>query len=282
MVAGWPADRLCSRQGDPNSNLGVREDELLTKIGDDDIRDSWGSIEWSDRDGDHPDVYLDWDPKHPVLLVSTGSSTSVRLVPTTPSARDENGPDQSQRIFSGHFMAATNSAVWSRSGKWLAFAKAGDIWLASREHPASTGLESGHFQVIQSEYYDVARRLCALAFYNEDDASGSATTPFCVTELAWTKDARRLVYLKRRIGGSGYNEIGYLQFTQPGAGLSVQGEHSTAYVLHSHLVDGYRPKICPDGRTLSYILGGLYVIGWNGRHKQLIKKEVWDYDCRPE
>jgi len=117
-------------------------------------------------------------------------------------------------------------------------------------------------------------------------ASGSATTPFWVTELDWTKDERRLVYLKRRVGGSGYNEIGFLEFTKPGAGLGTQRGDPTAYVLHSHLIDGYCPRICPDGKTLSCVLPGdqdenLYALAWNGKSRTLIKKGVEEFDWQP-
>lgn len=213
--------------------------------------------------------YIDWDPRQPVILFGSQSETEIHVF-------DFIRHLGAEVLSSGHVV--TYCPRWSRSGRWLAFVREGDIWTARREFPITESAVDA-----PRSYWGEARRLAPLAVFN-DTAGGSASTPFWVDDLAWTRDERKLVFHFQRQGGSGVSEIGFLNLS-PNRASGWAGQAHFAYTVHWILKRGFFPRICPDGKTLSFVLWSdpmcLYVCDWTGKGKRLLISDVWYPAWRP-
>jgi Tol biopolymer transport system component len=228
--------------------------------------------------------YLEWDPKLPILLTATASTQTVRLVGLgVPTREDE--------ILAGTVHGPTNTMRWSPSGLTMAYVHSGDIWIAKRD-VQNIKVELDYAKDSQFDgwsYYDYAQRLAALASFNDAENGASATTPFWVSELAWTGSGKRLAFGYSRIWGSGVEEIGYLDLVKVPEDWP---NYLSGYQVKTHWIwkETYQPKICPDGQTLSFIKlhwsqkddrDWLSVGTWDGKSKRKLIPDVEEYDWRP-
>jgi|GEM_PF-2679285 len=215
--------------------------------------------------------YLDWDPRTPTILCASISGDGIQLIGGTESGSILT-PRNSQWL--------TYCPRWSPSGRELAFARNGDIWLAYRDL-ARVSTDPGG-------YYNEANRLAPLAAYNDTERGASVATPYWVDELEWTRDENRLVFHFQRQGGSGVSEIGYLDLRKTAASLpsNICGfSYTTHWILGKERM-AFSPRICPDGKTLSYVSNdpddqSLYVCAWDGTHKRRVLRDVENPDWRP-
>lgn len=232
-------------------------------------------------------VYADWDPKHPILLCSTMNTNTVRMVQYTSEHPDE-------QILHGILTLPTYAPAWSPSGKTLAFVRAGDIWVA---HAFTNSMgqypDKSVGWIDANTYYDDAQRLAPLAIFNDAETGASLITPYWVDELAWTRNERRLAFHFRRVGGSGVAEIGYLDLQRVKNSDSVPQDWATwsgfKYTVHWILDDVWSPRICPDGKTLSFTAFheasdghfDLFLGSWDGKKRRRILTNVENPDWRP-
>ncbi|HTQ09960.1 MAG TPA: hypothetical protein VMI31_07825 [Fimbriimonadaceae bacterium] len=213
--------------------------------------------------------YIDWDPRTPIILCASISGDGIQLI----------GADEGNTILKAE--GVTYCPRWSPSGRELAFARDGDIWLAHRD--------LHQIRMETFDYYGNANRLAPLAMFNDAESGGSAETPFWVDELEWTRDERRLVFHFQRQGGSGVSEIGYLDLRRTRGTLhsNISGfSYATHWILGKDRM-AFSPAICPDGETLSYVAIddngdlSLYVCAWDGSHRRRILRDVENPDWRP-
>lgn len=259
-------------------DLATKAERVVYRLSAADMDDEGGG------DG-YPQTWIDWDPKRPVLLVSTEYTKTIKVVLIRPKGQWSEMTDydrpagDSGGILEGTIVAPTYFADWSPSGRWMAFVKAGDLWLACR------GSCPKDNRIDLSDYYDTDTRLAALAQFHDHDGSGdSAWTPNFVTEMDWTQDEKRIVFVVQRVGGSGIYDIGYVDVNP-----KTLSDYVPPYQLHQYIAEGLCPRICPDGRTLSYAAqdggGGdwnLYISDWSGKLRRLVMRDVDTYDWKPK
>jgi len=217
-----------------------------------------------------------WDPVQHAVLVAQPNSLNLELVDLT-----KPDPDP-PTILGGRYMRLkTYAPAWSPSGRELAFVKQGDIWIAHRED-TSKRVRSG--PIVTSDYYSEANRLAALAEFNDAEIGVSLATPFWVDEVAWTGDEKKLVFHYQRQQGSGVSEIGYLDLKPVERTVhgTLSGFKTTVHWLFSEVAS---PRICPDGKTLSYVKGwndpAIFLSDWSGKHTRKVIANAANPDWRP-
>jgi len=225
-------------------------------------------------------ISMEWDPLLPVLLYSGLNSTEVHAVVLSGPV-DEGQP---QVLFSEMRDPGGKNygAQWSPDGKTLAFLHSGDIWIADRDPNCLD--RSQPFDA--RDYYWKGRRLAALAQFSEDERSASASTPYWVDEVEWTRNERRLAFHFQRIGGSGVSEIGYIDLSLAPK-ESLRWEDFSGFRTRTHwlIKEGFFPRICPDGHTLSYVTAfandTLTLVTWDGKTKRKLFDDVFYPAWRP-
>ncbi|MFI5387337.1 MAG: TolB family protein [Fimbriimonadales bacterium] len=214
--------------------------------------------------------YIDWDPLTSVILCASISGAGIQLI----------GAGASILTQGGNSRWLSYCPRWSPSGRELAFARNGDIWLAHRDVT--------QVSAEPVDYYGDANRLAPLAVFNDTERGASVATPFWVDELEWTRDEKRLVFHFQRQGGSGVSEIGYLDLRKA---ARTNWRSFSGFSYEEHWILGkdkmaFSPRICPDGTTLSCVSyddgdPSLYVCSWDGKAKRKVLKDVQYPDWRP-
>lgn len=198
-----------------------------------------------------PEVQMAWDPVEPVLTVSreetyevvrgkqrtkvTGSVLyDVPLVPG-PSRKivQRFGPEEEG---AGYQFSNQECPAWSRDGKWLAFARNGDVWVTHRQKP-----DPGDFHQFDRDTF----RLVAPARFDDPDYRGSRENEG-VKRLSWSPDGRHLAYCFERLGGSGTYSSTVLTIGR-GADGSPRG-------LGRKAIPGLAAQPCfsPDGKWIAF------------------------------
>jgi Tol biopolymer transport system component len=147
------------------------------------------------------------------------------------------------------FHASINAnPSFSRDGRFLAFTRNGDVWLAERVKDAS-GRDAYERRWIPWDMH----RLDAAASYDAPNWRGSRWN-LIATSLSISPNGRRLVYCKERAGGSGYLSLILVELKN---GRSAN---------HRELSEGLRPSFSPDSNWVAY--EGRYGAGDWGIHVQ--------------
>ena len=226
-----------------------------------------------------PTGWIEWDPKLNFILACVqGAKQMIAYQP-----KGEPGY-RLQTLLSGEIEEYVAAPAWSPSGKWLTFAKNGDVWIAQRD-------TENKFVGDIEQYYKFAFRLAPLAIFSDAEVGVSDTTPYWVDELTWLGD-RKIVFHFQRQFGSGVSQIGYLDLTPVSQKENEETDWSKwsgfTYKLHWILDGVFSPRICPDGKTLSYVGSwddldsmGLRVCDWEGKHSKLLIKGAFSPDWRP-
>ncbi|MCO5297570.1 MAG: hypothetical protein M9921_12010 [Fimbriimonadaceae bacterium] len=225
-------------------------------------------------------VQMTFDPIQPKLVVAMGEGLRVF---------DLDGDPQSPRDILVNLNWIEGCPTWSPSGSKLAFTRNGDVWIALRNVERwraairdGGGLhDEGGYSV---DYYDDARRLVALAVWNDGETGVSARTPFWVDGLAWTADEKRLIFHFQRMGGSGVSQVGTIDLEPVESGdWELQSGFRTKVTWLTGIGETTLwPQVCPDGTRLSVVRdGGLEILPWDGSAPQSILGDVWDYAWRP-
>lgn len=236
------------------------------------------------NDGDV--LQMTFDPQCPSLVVAIGEGLRVYDLQVSGLSDD----------ILTQLNWTEGSPTWSPTGAMLAFTRNGDVWVASRDVERSraagrlsgSGYEGGFADQdgFTVDYYDDARRLAALAVWNDGEIGVSARTPFWVDDLAWTTDERRIAFHFQRIGGSGVSQIGYLEL-EP-VPLSRSWADECGFKVTTHWLTSldeftFCPRICPDGETLSFINEGynLCLADWEGKSRHKLLENVDQFAWRP-
>jgi len=219
-----------------------------------------------------------WDPLRPAVLIAKPHGTDLALVPF-----EGTEMQPSADILRGSYMKLrTYAPAWSPSGQTLAFVKGGDVWMARRGTPSKKGV-SILAKGAANDYYDEANRLAPLASFNDAELGASGITPFYVDEVAWTSNERKLAFHYQRVNGTGVSEIGYLDLIPADRSIHT-GSAAYRYKVHWLLQDVFSPRICPDGKTLSYIKGypnpSVYLTDWAGKHSRKLFANATGLDWR--
>ncbi len=249
-------------------------------------------------------TFIDWDPKRPALLTATDNSDRIHLVNLSADASVLTS------ILGQWKSLPTFAPRWSPSGRWLAFVRGGDIWVAERGYSGGSnspmgpdtytdtgGITRGHPIVPGAPrdnlyawfYYTRANRVSATGDFNDMESGRSAATPYWAWELAWTRDESRLYFDFRRFGGSNPGQMGYLSLRRVKPG--DEGDGRSDFLAVQHWLPGsdvWTPRICPDGQTLSFVQrdsehdrSWLVVSDPNGHQVRKLLLNVWNPDWRP-
>ncbi len=158
-------------------------------------------------------------------------------------------PDWNAYPFLTQWNMTENAAAWSPSGKYLAFTRNGDVWLAEK---GGDDKMDDLWSSIVLDYYNNANRLVAVATFNDVPRGVSVATPYWADGLSWTSDEKRLVFQYQRYGGSGVSEVGYIDLepsTERAWGTYDGLKAKVTWIDCEYLV--LDPQVCPDGKTLS-------------------------------
>lgn len=132
--------------------------------------------------------------------------------------------------------------AFSRSGKYLAFARNGDIWLAQRGERRNT-YAYAHLEDWGTWQWDVSR-LKATADYDDPNYHGSRQN-VGVTGLAWSPDEKHLAYALHRLQGSGYAVVNVLT-------IKNEDGYISAGATRQICDNGTDPCFTPDGKWIAY------------------------------
>src|SRR5579862_6663893 len=197
------------------------------------LTQKWKKGEDAPNGADHyeggPDISISWDPRTDLITFSHWEKFKVGRVGSTHSSTisccsiydipaDHPKPDELRVRFDllddeARFHPSNNNCpAWSPSGKYLAFVRNGDVWIAERGKliwPAAPPRPSRDWTVWQ---WDVSR-LDATADYDAPTYRGSRENYF-VTRLSWSPHGDRLMFGRQRINGSGTQDITVLRVTE--------------------------------------------------------------------
>lgn len=199
-----------------------------------------------------PTISIAWDPIEPALTVSrdvdyemlfhdgsrkqiTGSA--LYYVPLGGNSggivKEMVGPGEGG---AGFRFSNQEFPAWSRDGKWLAFARNGDIWVTTRQKADRDD---------PRPWYRDTIRLYAPAVFDDPDYRASREI-HTVQRLSWSPDARHLVYSLERVGGSGTYLTSILTIGRNSDGsprvLARKGVPG----------DAAQPCFSPDGKWIAY------------------------------
>jgi len=227
---------------------------------------------WIDAAGQ--ELSIEWDPVLPMLLYAAPEGTEMHVAMLAGEVDQFYG----YTTFTGMRDQGSKNywPRWSPSGRYLGFIHNGDIWIAERDPNSLRRSQpfDGRF------YYWRGRRLLPLAAYYDADMGAGATTPCWVDEIEWTRDEKRMAFHFQRMGGAGVSEIGYVDLLPP---VHRWEDFSGFHTKTTWLGAGFSPRICPDGRTLSYIAGSaLTLVTWDGKTKRKLFDDLEDPAWRPE
>jgi hypothetical protein len=177
----------------------------------------------------------------------------------------------------GGFQCSDQDApAWSPSGRYLAFVRNGDIWVARRSGPRfeRDPVPSAGYHHWSAWQWEVSR-LLATARFDVPTHRASACT-VVPTRLSWAPDERSLVYGCRRQGGTGVEEIRLLRLL-PSRDTPIGLVAGTDTTLAR---DGVDPCFAPDGRSVAYQTyagytgyGGIVSLSLDGRsRRRLIRR----------
>ncbi len=246
---------------------------------------------------DEEPLPLSWDPHGRVITFAR--SEAYYLVPAASAARPpaaDAGYVHADSLFdvpedgssrpvlrlgpgdsgAGFSFSGLGAPAWSPSGRFLAFARNGDIWLA-RRGPVRTelGFSASSRGIRDWEEWEwEVSRLAAVAHYDAPTYRACREI-HAVTRVSWSADERSLVYGIRRLGGTGFNEVRLLRLRPTecsSTGLEVECDLRLAD-------DGDDPCFSPDGRWVTYRkyaypdgFYGIMVVSTDGRkRKRLIE-----------
>lgn len=181
-----------------------------------------------------------------------------------------NSPRREMRIhfdiYNGDafYQFAWHSApAWSPSGKYLAFVRNGDIWIAYRGdefEERSPLIRPGAHRTWE---WDVTRLLAAAEF--DAPTYRSSRENYGVTCLSWSPDEKRLAYSIRRLTGSGFWEVRVLELDEDWS----FAERESIVKKQWKIDDGEDPCFSPDGRFIVYwaVEGVLRVATVDGKQR---------------
>jgi len=134
--------------------------------------------------------------------------------------------------------------VFDRSGKHIAFACNGDVWVATRQ-PDDPDVDPGVPRSFRTLHEWDSARLAPVAVYQRRTI-GADKYEVGVTHLCWSPDGKKLVYALERIGGSGTWEIHSLSLRpDPDREFRVESDREVA--------EGLQPAFSPDGREIAFL-----------------------------
>jgi Tol biopolymer transport system component len=132
--------------------------------------------------------------------------------------------------------------AWSHSGKDLAYACNGDIWIAwhdSDEVPVYMPMDSWN-----------SLRLAAVASYDVPNRRGSRMN-IGISRISWSPDDRSIVYSISRLGGSGWDEVHILNVFKISQGQDLWKVESDIRLDVSNR-QSRSPCFSPDGKSIAY------------------------------
>ena len=229
-----------------------------------------------------------WDPRVARLTFSHEETFEVR-----PSSEKQGRPvrgcsifdvsinprQQYRRVHFDLYDATTwcgftwNAApAWSPSGRFLAFVRNGDIWVADRDGSLlSEGLTeraSGSRPGAPWTWDWDVFRLAPVAHY-DGDAYRVSCENYAVTRISWSPDEERLAYAMRRLEGTGFERVRVVRLgVDQWKKLAVQGERTVAR-------EAYEPCFSPDGQHVAYNDGrNLWVVSVDGEDRHLLVRDA--------
>ena len=159
-----------------------------------------------------------------------------------------------------NYFVDQNFPSWSRSGKRLAFTRAGDIWVTEV-------IEKEDKEDIEN--FDVTR-VAAVASYDEPTLRASRNN-LMATTLSWTPDEKQILYGYERYEGSGTEEV-HLLDVESGKDIRLLGD--TTVIRPTLSPDGkfivYQSWVCADDKSGKAVRACLWVASVDGEIKQEI------------
>lgn len=180
---------------------------------------SWGKSLMGERDYEHADY---WKSALSSILV-TYDDDQIRLIRESKDGFDE--AEDFGGVINPIGKALLYCPAISPNGKKIAISVNGDVWLA----------ELGK----DNDGWDFTR-IAALAEYDQPSYRASREN-YLVTDLDWSPDGKSLAYCKRRVSGSGFQQIGLLT---PKKARPWEWEFR---ILNDH---GLSVAFSPDGKWL--------------------------------
>jgi Tol biopolymer transport system component len=176
-------------------------------------------------------------------------------------------------------LVSTACPCFSHDGKWIAFARNGDLWVAQLylngppdrlpDDLSGTPDQVAHWDWSES-------RLTAAAHYDggahgSDDTSG-------ITRITWSSDGKWIAYNVCRLFGSGERDICIVPLPHPLQPDFIDPEHT---MTPPRFIDsGYAPCFSPDSKWLAYedIHGDIVCVTTDGKHPRRLV-ENGSYPC---
>jgi hypothetical protein len=231
-------------------------------------------------------IDITWDPVERLLVFSHGekfqivrrrdqtkSDTDGSCIYTVSSRSGQHKmetweePVENALVYSCLFQ---DHPAFSRSGKRLAFARNGDIWVETRGELIQADALKWVPQSLSAWKWE-ATRVAAVAQHHEPNTYADTET-YAATHFSWSPDERYIAYEFQRVIGSGMQEVHILD-------LRTGKHHKLPDDKASVML---RPAFSPDGKWLAYFRGGdnltsgIWICRPDGSDKRLLIKEAED------
>jgi Tol biopolymer transport system component len=231
------------------------------------------------RSDEDETISLSWNPVDNLITFSHEETYSVRpqrggavqkidgsaLYAVSPTAERSAEPEVILDIGEqgAHYAYShQDSPAWSKSGKWLAFARNGDIWTATRYDRRKEG------SLWDAWKWQISRLAAAARF--DDPNSRASRTNLGVARLSWSPDEKSLAYSLTRLDGSGVWEIHLLR-------VEAKPDDGEPTVKKNICLtnNGFDACFSPDSRSLTFVnTEGIHLLTTDSKTERILIKNA--------